>query len=339
MITDVRVNHAVAVGVIAIDRRDRNRRSALAANVTTMSLQLLTPFGEPFAIPLTLAGVVEDGYRLVNGAHVAVEGFVRLERGFDRRYATEDDARGMQTRAMQFVVTHVREPRADEPVGTSLVQLRGQVLDPPVFVEHPQHPGVRLALVRFGVTMERPSGYPGSAIVRQERCQVTVAVETRTPDAELLYRRDNDVRVEGELDCVLISVPTAEDAAAVQRVKAQWAETRTQLAHDPREHEAAYRRYLGQLRRFADTPRWRVLAGHISAAGDATPISQGEARRQRRELQRERNERQVAAVQFDIAPERAEDEPEPAAAEEPAPRRRRKAADVVEVVDDLAIVE
>jgi hypothetical protein len=284
------VNQCVAVGLLELDRRDRDRRSALRGVVTQASIQLLTPFGQPFAIALTLPGVVESSHKLVSGARVAVEGQVRLERGFDRRFAHEGEARGAQTRQMQFVVARVRDAADDEPLGASFVQLIGTVLDPPHFVAHPQVTGVRLALVRFGVTQERAAPYPGSAIVRQERSQVTVAVPTDHADAGLLYRPGNVVRIEGELDCVLVELRgRGADELAVRRVREQWDEVRAQVQGDPREEEQAYRCYLAQLRRFSDTPRWRVLVGHIEPAGEAEAISQGQARRLRAQWAHERD--------------------------------------------------
>lgn len=289
-------NYAVIVGVLDINPRGRNRRSALRATITEASMELVTPFGEPFALPLTLASVVENSTKLVAGRRVAVEGQVRMERGFDRRYAHEDDARGAQTRSMQFIVHRVREAGEDEPSGSSFVSLVGTVLDPPQFVNHPQLPAVRLALVRFGITQERPSPYPGSQIVRQDRHQVNVAVAVDDEHAGLLYRPGNRLRIQGELDCVLVERQgrSDEEVAAVQRVRAQWEETRQQLRSDPgllrenpRAEEQAYGRYLGQLRRLRDTPSWRVLAGYIQPAGEAEPLSQGQARRLRQQWSRE----------------------------------------------------
>jgi hypothetical protein len=297
--TATSVNHAVVVGLLDINPRGRNRRSALRATITEASIQLVTPFGEPFAIPLTLAAVVENIHKLNSGGQkVAVEGHVRMERGFDRRYAHEDDVRGAQTRTMQFIVTRVRDATPDEPLGASFVALRGTVLDPPHFVAHPQLPALRLALVRLGVTQERPSPYPGSSIVRQDRSQVNVAVAVDYAQAGLLYQPGNHVRIEGELDCVLVERQgrSEEEAAALERVRQQWVETRQQVRADarllrenPRAEEQAYGRYLGQLRRLSDTPRWRVLAGHIEPLGAAEPISQSQARRLRQQWSRERD--------------------------------------------------
>lgn len=329
------VNYAVIVGVLDINPRGRNRRSALRATITEASMQLVTPFGEPFAIPLTLAGVVENGIKLVAGRRVAVEGQVRTERGFDRRYAHEDDVRGVQTRTMQFIVTRVRDAGDDEPLGSSFVRLEGTVLDPPQFVNHPQLPAVRLALVRLGITQERPSPYPGSQIVRQDRHQVNVAVAVDDEHAGLLYRPGNRVRIQGELDCVLVERQrrTDEEATAVQRVRAQWEETRQQLRADPRllrenprAEEQAYSRYLGQLRRLRDTPSWRVLAGYIEPAGEAEPISQGQARRLRQQWSREQGRGSAAELRPEALT--ASNPESPAAQDDttlqPPPRRPRR---------------
>lgn len=329
------VNYAVIVGVLEINPRGRNRRSALRATITEASMQLVTPFGEPFALPLTLAGVVENSTKLVAGRRVAIEGQVRMERGFDRRYAHEDDARGVQTRAMQFIVQRVRDASEAEPSGASFVSLIGSVLDPPQFVNHPQLPTVRLALVRLGITQERPTPYPGSQIVRQDRHQVTVAVAVDDEHAGLLYRPGNRVRIQGELDCVLVERQgrSDEEAAAIQRVRLQWEETRRQLRADPgllrenpRAEEQAYGRYLGQLRRLRDTPSWRVLAGHIEPAGEAEPISQGQARRLRQQWSRAQGRGRAAEPAPEAVPEvgsdasAAQDE----IAQPPLPRRPRR---------------
>ena len=50
--------------------------------------------------------------------------------------------------------------------------------------------------------------------------------------------------------------------------------------------------YLRELRRLSDAPRWRVLAGHVAAVGEAEAISEREARALRREMNRERTQSQ-----------------------------------------------
>lgn len=307
------VNEAVIIGTIERREQQRAHRNALGATISDVSIQLLTPFGEPFAIPLTIAGVAQHEYKLRNGTNrVAVEGRVRLERAFDRRYAHEQQARGRRTRTMQFIVRRVRDVAEGEQLGTSFVQLAGKVLRPPLFVEHPQFPDLDLALVQLGIVEERPSPFAGSVLVRREEYQVTVAVPVQHEQAGLLYRPGNEVRVQGELDCVRVEGLGRDDeeAVAVRRIRAEWEATEQTLKADTRERQQAYNRYLAQLRRFEDTPRWRVLAGYIEAVGDAQPLSKRQARTLRNNEQQSSRERAAVAMQPNDHKERSSEEGE-----------------------------
>jgi hypothetical protein len=208
---------------------------AQGAQADTLSIQLLTPFGEPFAIPLTIAGVAQDEHRLGKGRQaLAVEGQVRLVGTYDRRYAHEGEAQGRRTDTMQLLVRRVREPAAGEQVGSSFVELAGAVADLPVFRDHPHLPGVEYALLTLDVTERRAPPFPGSKIVREATHKVRVAVLTRTPGAGLLYRPGNRVRLQGELDCVLVSgLPHSGAAEVLGRVQAEWAEQDARLREQP----------------------------------------------------------------------------------------------------------
>ena len=102
-------------------------------------------------------------------------------------------------------------------------------------------------------------------------------------DAGLLYKPGNAVQLEGELDCVVVERRERGGVASatVQRLRKQWQERES--ASDE-EHSACLR----QLRRLSDAPRWRVLAGHIEAVGEAEAITEREARALRREVLRGR---------------------------------------------------
>ena len=102
-------------------------------------------------------------------------------------------------------------------------------------------------------------------------------------DAGLLYKPGNAVQLEGELDCVVVEQRErgGVESATVQRLRAEWQERES--ASDE-EHSA----YLRQLRRLSDAPRWRVLAGHIEAVGEAEAITEREARALRKEMLRGR---------------------------------------------------
>ena len=109
--------------------------------------------------------------------------------------------------------------------------------------------------------------------MRRDRFQVNVAVPTDLNDAGLLYKPGNTVQLEGELDCVVVERRErgGVESATVQRLRAEWQERES--ASD--EERSAY---LRQLRRLSDAPRWRVLAGHIEAVGEAEAITEREAR-------------------------------------------------------------
>lgn len=347
-------NHVLVVGTL--ERAERTRRrarpNAMGVVTTTVNLLLQTPFGEPFSIPLTLAGAAQEQERQHAGrGAVAVEGRLQLRNTNDRRFADETEIFGRRTDAMQIVVDTIRDLRDGEQPGTSFACLDGVVDAEPVFRRHPTLPDLEYALITLAVEERRAPAFPGSQIVRMDRTLVRVAVPTTLPGAELLYRPGNHVQVQGELDCVLVlGLPrNADDQAAVQRVEQEWQTAQATYAPGSDELRQAQRRYMGQRRNMEETARWRVLAGYVRGLEDAEPRTRQDARKERRAAQRQNGGLPPRAAAADGTAEGEADTadallpaeliPETAPAVRPRARRSKAVAAADDVTDNETVAD
>lgn len=256
----------------------RNRTGGLLDRFT---LQLTSPYGEAFALPLTATGGVR-GLELLEqatiGQTVVVEGIARLYLDIDQRYATQPDDRGRSYREMRLSVSAVRERRDDEPVVGSFVWLDGIVAEPPRVIRHPNVPDLELATTLLTVEVAEKTSYPGSRMLMRSTYQVPVMIPLTDPQAGLLYKQGNHIRVEGQFDRTIVpqrgqavNVRLAElDAAFQTEVES----LRGQVKID------AERRYRRNRRNLMEAPRATVLIGFLEAV-EAEAIDLATAQQER----------------------------------------------------------
>lgn len=303
-------NRAIVIGRLyrwRDERRTGGRRretNDLGGRIGEYELQTMTPYGEPYALRLNLAsGAVGRSIgQLQGGANVMVTGEVRLQRSIDVRFAlspTDPNQRGLDVRELVLDVTELRAMGEEElAVGEgSAVWLEGEVAEPPYTTRHPSRPGLIYEATTLRISLERRSPVPGSRAVVTEEVRVAVAIPTDHPEAGLLRRAGNRVRVEGQLDCVMEMRRGREVAMAVGALDTEYAAQAAQVASDERALLALRRTYRGRMRGLLDTARLRVVAATVTALDGAEPLGRRLARAERTAYaQRRASRRETIAV-------------------------------------------
>jgi len=326
------------------------RRNNLGATITTFSLELTTPFGEAFTVPLE-AMTQTVGKELLTrsqiGQPLVVEGTIRRRVNNDRRTAVEDNDIGARTIETQITVAQIRPAREDEPLGLSAVWLEGKVLTPPRIGNHRAFRDMELARVIVQITRKCPSSYPGSKALITEQMEVLVALPTEAEvGADILYRPGNVVRIEGQLDMTRIpqtNTLVQNKLDALEQVwKGQRAALETsipQMQERDRQVQVALRRYRNQRANVQETPLMTVVAGYVELVQGETLTAEQVAEVTRESVRAARTARQArvrrvpqngrpATVEAApiVAVETMEAPPtisSSAAAEDNRPRRRR----------------
>jgi hypothetical protein len=372
-------NRAVVIGRL-YRRRDERRGNGgrrretndLGGRLASYELQTMTPYGEPYALPLAIASgrVGQQIGQLQGGALVQVTGEVRLQRRVDVRFAerpTDPANRGLDVRECVLDVTGLARLSDEEPTDDgSAVWLEGVVAEPPYTTRHPSRPGLVYEATTLRITLLRPSPVPGSRAIVTEEVRVSVAVPADHPDAGLLRRAGNQVRIEGQLDCVMEVRRGREVDAVVGALDAEYAERAAGAGGDEAALLALRRTYRGRLRGLLDEARLRVVAATVEGLEGAEPLGRRVARAERAafaqqragrriaaDAQRERREQRAAerdqSSQEEAASESAEleqrdtvvvevpGEQAPTADDEPRPARRRRAVRERPLADDPAL--
>jgi len=276
------------------------QRSSLGAPVTQIQLQVLTPFGEPFALPVQLAGEAEQQYRLRRGQsrNLVVTGQVRLSAQYDGRYARPDDVMGERVQRMELVAQTVRLLGPEETVGASIVELEGTVVGQPIPRSHPHLPTQDCIEVTLACAVPHTVTVGGSSLSRTLRYRVRLAVPRRARGARYLYVPGNRVRVRGELDCVLVRwMPDGADgSSAFQQAQEAWKYGQRRYQHSPQRLAQEREKFFRAMRNLELTPRWHVLVNEVVPRRDAIRVRQplverterGQQRRQRRATGKQR---------------------------------------------------
>lgn len=295
------VNRAIVVGTLGTMRR-RGRsatvtagRTATRGSVGRFVLELSSPLGDPFALELEV-GAGTNGRELLEatgeGDRLAIEGEVLLRAGVDPRYARGPDDPGREVRTLALRVGTLRQPRDDEPATSSAIWLEGVVSEPPRRIRHSDNRALELATTLLDVIIAEPSSYPGSRAVIRRHVQVPLAVPLDHPDAGLLYRQGNCVRIEGILDCLL----EPQRGAAVDAALTALAErSEIQRAHvaNASDIAAVERMERRERQRLLSAPRPIVLVGYVEGLEHAVPMTLDEAAEARREFVRRLRERRA----------------------------------------------
>jgi len=289
--------------------RKAGRTRGLGGRWENMTLQVGGPYGGMFALPLDLKPDV-PGVELLDTAEaetmLAVEGRLQLKLTYDGRYATDrPDARnhtdrGRPTRALQLIVSRVREPNEQERHASSAVWLEGVVAEPPQVSRHPDLPAMQLGGTLLKITIARPLDFPGVEATIDEIAEVNVAIPTNHRDAEKLFRPGNRVRTIGQLDCRMEFQGGESVKSKLAEIDAEWAARKLELIGKPGELRRAEAIYRQTRQRFEAAPRLYVLLGNVEML-EGEPIALEETYQLRREFvraqraQRDERRRRVTA--------------------------------------------
>lgn len=317
------VNKVIVVGMLDTmlvrdrgDKRDRRggrdhmievtrkagRSRGIGGRWENLTLQVRSPYGGMFAMPIELAPNTPGAELLQSAAAdtmLAVEGSLQLRQTFDGRYATDAKNargrtdRGRPTRELQLLVSCVREPYDNERRASSAVWLEGEVAEPPQISRHPELPSIQLAGTILRVSFGRPVDFPGIAATIQETVDVNIAIPTGHQDAEKLYRQGNVMRVVGQLDCRMEEQGGEAVRQKLAQIDAEWVARKEELTGKPGELRRAEAAYLHMRRRFEAAPRLYVLAGGAELL-TGEPMALEETYQARREFVRIRRQQQEA---------------------------------------------
>jgi hypothetical protein len=314
-------NNVVIVGVLDTVRqrvRDEERRGESRVVYTTIaegrtplrgmvdrfSMQLVSPFGEPFALPLELAPGV-TGSELLHqasaGQVLVAEGELRQRTSVDSRYALSAQDPGRHIQELKLRVTNVRTRLPDEPI-TTAVWLEGTVSEPPRLVRHSEDRSVQLAMTVIEVAQDGSAAvYPGSRFGFRRQVRVQVGVPVAFDHAALLFKPGNQLRIEGQMDCMIFTQGGEIVNQTVARLDAEYAQREQQGFKSDQQRNEAVRGYRRRRQQLLEAARPFVMVGYVEALTDeagqslAEAISLDEALELRREfaadLRRRRTER------------------------------------------------
>ncbi|HJZ49116.1 MAG TPA: hypothetical protein VKE41_18190 [Roseiflexaceae bacterium] len=265
-------------------------------------IQARSPYGGMFALKIELEPDV-PGAALLESAEaetlLTFEGTLQLKQTFDPRFASDtQDARGRldrgrPTRAMQLLVSSVREPNDQERRASSGVWLEGVISEPPQIARHPDLPSVQLAGTILQVSFARPVDFPGLGALIDESVDVNIAVPTSYAQAEILYRQGNRVRIAGQLDCRMERQGGLSVQTKLAEIDRQWSETKASLVGNITELRRAERIYRSQRMRIEEAPRLFVLILSAELI-DGAPMALEETYGERQEFVRNRRQQQAA---------------------------------------------
>ncbi len=289
------------------------------------ALKLASPPGDPFALDLEVGAGV-SGHELLDttaeGGWLAVEGEVLLRASLDPRYARRPDDPEREVRVLALRVQALCTPRDDEPTASSAVWLEGSVAEPPRLIRHTDNRALELATTLLDVVIAERSTYPGSRAIIRRHVQAPIAAPLDHPDAGLLYRSGNHVRIEGVIDCLLEPRRGAAVTATLDALGERYAAQRAQAGGEA-EHNAAER---AERRRLLSALWTIVLVGYVEGLEHAVAMTLDEAAEARRAFVRRLRERRAQRDAQNGAAALVEDAPNDASTAPPnvVPLRLRR---------------
>jgi hypothetical protein len=312
-------NSVVIVGVLDTVRqrvRDEERRGESRVVYTTIaegrtplrgmvdrfSMQLVSPFGEPFALPLELAPGVTGSellHQATAGQVLVAEGELRQRTSVDSRYARSAQDPGRPVQELKLRVTNVRTPQPDEPI-TSAVWLEGTVIEPPRLVRHSEDRSVQLAMTMIEVAQDGSAAvYPGSRFGLKRQVRVQLGVPIGFENAALLFKPGNQLRIEGQMDCMIFTQGGEVVKETVARLDTEFAQREQQGFKSDQQRNEAVRAYRRRRQQLLEAARPFVMVGYVEALTDqagqalAEAISLDEALERRREFAADLRRRRV----------------------------------------------
>ena len=291
-----RINQAIAVGTLEIQRRRGQDlttiriRNELQGRAEQAMLQILSPFGKTFALPLQIEGHIPGADLLASaqaGTPLLVHGELEWDFTTDPRYALNAGERGRRASELTFHATEIAIPDTAHEPGCD-VWLEGMVQTPARIMPHPHKPSVRVALtnLRVRVTRQRQN----SRAVMQATELVPLVIPLGHPDAPNLLRPGNQVIVEGMLERVVVALSGEEVERAQAALDARWEQQRKALAHTADDLRQAERYYRRQRMQLAEGTRSRVVAGYVELV-EGTPANLREAYQLRHQFLQQRARR------------------------------------------------
>lgn len=300
-----RINTVRAVGTLDVQRPRRWGEEITVAPVwnavrgleRSAALQVRSPFGTPFQLPLRLDDLVA-GRELLEGERgmpLHVEGTLEWLQREDPRYATGPTERGRRVVEVQFRPQQIRLATDEDEPGCD-VWLEGVVRRDARRYLHPDR-RVPITVVSLLVQVERTRRNSLARLI--EQIEIQVAIPSEHPDMPRLIRRGNRVAVEGMLERVV--VPLRRDDPQVGRAVAALDERWTAQQGEKQASRVDEQRYARQRQRLQQTLLTRVIAGYVSLIeGEPATLEEAQAlredsQRQRRADQQARADRAIAA--------------------------------------------
>ncbi|MDZ4721457.1 MAG: hypothetical protein SH847_23590 [Roseiflexaceae bacterium] len=278
-------NMATVVGVLELQTIRGHeliriiRRNELQGSADQIVLQVPSPFGHSYALPLELGRCV-TGIDLMtgvsSGTRLAVSGRLIWEQHTDMRFSLDGEP-SRKTNDLVFHVEAIRLANDQEQPGCD-VQLSGVIRSAPRIMRHPYRPGVLLAATTLQVSIEQQRTATRSRMFMIE--QVPIVVPLQHPDAPNLLRPGNRVAVEGMLERIVIDLQGPDVEQAIATLDAEW-ETRRIAITDADTLRQAERRHQRERRKLAQATRNRVVVGYVELI-EGTPASPREAQAIRR---------------------------------------------------------
>lgn len=254
----------------------RGTRNELQGAEEQIVLQVASPFGRTYALPLQLTAGL-PGSEILSQATAGTALMVRggLEWVQQRAWPTVLPERSRTTAELVFRGETIMPAETTEELGCD-VWLDGFVATPAQVTRHPYKPSILLALTSLQVQTERKRR--NSRVSMIETIRIPVAVPLQHPQAPNLLRPGNRVIVEGMLERVIVKLHGPDIDQAVAVLEADWQHRSAELRDQAL--QTAERQYRWQRRKLCEVARSRVVAGYIELV-DGTPATPREARKLR----------------------------------------------------------
>lgn len=359
----------------------RRFRNTVNGDAYLVQLQVAAPYGGSYQLEVEVGRV--EGAELFRsataGQSIVLEGHLRRTSDEDERfrnYAADQASQieGIVYQEVMLQVERVRAATEHDPQGTgSNVFLEGTVVEPPVFIRHPDSPEIELARVTLRARTT-PTLSEAGLVIPGRPCDVTVIIPTEDEEAAAyLSRRGNRVRVRGVIDRLSMrQFRRNEVQQRLAELDQTWRTTRDEIRGpaapapvadgagvpvarvDPdalkKELAREGKRYLRERERLAHGTRTMVLAVAVTPLEGAMPASRAEALEDRERYdqeyeiaraarRQERKERQRRNRQHEQAARAAADAEGAPAELPPSPTARRPRRHSAERPTDAAIAE
>ncbi|GAB4118229.1 MAG: hypothetical protein Fur005_22820 [Roseiflexaceae bacterium] len=284
-------NHGSVIGILerqlvhGQEQISRHWRNELRGNEQQIMVQVPSPFGRMYALPITCSAQTRGFAALSTlpaGTPLRIDGALMWEgRNNPRHTFTE----GRQRHDLSFWAAALTQMPADHSLGSECI-LCGRITTPARILRHPYRPSILLAYVTMRVPLAAATPQMAQHSIAAE--QIPVVVPLQHPDAQALLRPGNRVALKGMLERVLVTLNGDDIDQACAALDQEWQQ---QQAHygSVQERMAAERQYRWRRQRIREVMRSRVVAQEITllSGTPATP-RESQALREQRYKRRQR---------------------------------------------------